>query len=381
MRKIILIIGITISSILIFVLGYCGYILISYDRIGSIDLEVEKHAKLNIVNTNETYSISTYNIGFGAYSQDFTFFLDTGYDIDGNETCGYYSKARSKEEVIFNINGSIETVKELDLDFVLLQEVDIKSTRSHKINQNEMFIKELKDYDNVLSLNFDTAYLPYPLYDMHGKSLAGISTFSKYSIQKALRKEYTISDSLSKLFDLDRCFSVTTINVDNGKTLFIINSHMSAYDKGGTIRQQQVKELNDFIGACYQNGDYVIVGGDFNHDLLTNNPDYNYNSVLKVFNNVLKDPDWVASYFDEFGKSPLVEGFKVVASDNVPTCRNNDIEWNPNHTYKCVVDGFIVSNNVEIVKHFNVETKNGNLGLDGFAYSDHQPAYMEFKLK
>ena len=107
----------------------------------------------------------------------------------------------------------------------------------------------------------------------------------------------------------------------------------------------------------------------------------NYNNVLRVFGNILKDPDWVAPYFDETGKSPLVDGFRVVASDNVPTCRNNDIEWNSNHTYKCVVDGFIISENIEIVKHFNVETKNGNLGLDGFAYSDHQPAYMEFKLK
>ena len=48
MRKIILIIGITISSIILFVLGYCGYVLISYDRIGDADLEIEQSAKLNI---------------------------------------------------------------------------------------------------------------------------------------------------------------------------------------------------------------------------------------------------------------------------------------------------------------------------------------------
>ena len=100
-----------------------------------------------------------------------------------------------------------------------------------------------------------------------------------------------------------------------------------------------------------------------------------------MFKNTLKDPDWVASYFDENGKSPLIEGYSVVASDNVPTCRNNDIEWDEEKTYKCVVDGFIVSNNIEIVTHYNVETKNGNKGIDGFAYSDHQPAYIEFKLK
>lgn len=385
MKKIIKKVVISILLVLVVLVlgvgGYCGYILLSYKRVGNIDLEVNKNASKTTLSLNEKYNISTYNIGFGAYSQDFTFFLDTGYDKDGNETCGYYSKAKSKDEVLFNVNGSIDVIKSKDLDFVLLQEVDIKSTRSFKINQNEMFKESLNEYDNVLAYNFDTAYLPYPLYDMHGKSLAGLSTFSKYTINSAKRIEYTISDGLSKLFDIDRCFSVSTISVENGKTLFVINSHMSAYDEGGLIRKEQIKELNDFISSCYQNGDYVIVGGDFNHDLLTNNSEFNYDATNRPFNNTLKDPDWVASYFDENQKPPLVEGFKVVASDNVPTCRNNDIEWNPELTYKCVVDGFIVSDNIEIIEHYNIETSKGNLNLDGFAYSDHQPAYLEFKLK
>lgn len=361
--------------------GYCGYIILSYKRIGNTDLDINKKATQSTLKINDVYNISTYNIGFGAYSQDFTFFLDTGYDKEGNETCGYYSKAKSKEEVMFNTTGSIDTIKSLDLDFVLLQEVDINSTRSYHINQNDMFIKELKDYDNVLAYNFDSAYLPYPLYDMHGKSLAALSTFSRYTITEAKRVEYTISDSLSKLFDIDRCFAVNTVEVENGKKLFVINSHMSAYDEGGIIRQQQIKELNSFIESCYKDGDYVIIGGDFNHDLLSYNPEFNYDNQNRPFNNTLRDPDWVNSYFDKEGNSPLVEGFKVVASDNEATCRNNDIEWDENKTYKCVVDGFIVSDNIEVIDHYNVETKNGNLGLDGFAYSDHQPAYLEFKLK
>ena len=360
--------------------GYCGYILLSYKRIGDLDLEVSRNSVNTSLTTNQTYNISTYNIGFGAYSQDFTFFLDTGYDEEGNETCGYYSKAKSKDEVLFNVNGAIDTVKSLDLDFILLQEVDIKSTRSYKINQNEMFVNNFSDYDNVFAYNFDSAFLPYPLYDMHGKSLAGLSTFSRYQINSAKRVEYTISDSLSKLFDLDRCFSVSTVSVNNEKTLFIINSHMSAYDKGGVIRKTQLQELNDFILKCQENGDYVIVGGDFNHDLLTYNSDYLYTKNNRPFNVTLKDPDWVAPFFDENNKSPLVEGFKVVASDNVPTCRNNDVEWDKDYTYKCVVDGFVVSNNIEVVTHYNIETKQGKLGLDGFAFSDHEPAYLEFKL-
>ena len=378
-KKILICLLCTLLVVIIIAGGYVGYILISYHRIGDVQLEVTKNSNLENVNINEEYSITTYNIGFGAYSQDYTFFLDTGYDIDGNETVGKSGKANSKDEVLFNTTGSINTMKSLNSDFILLQEVDIKSTRSYKVNQNQMFLDSFNTYDNAFACNFDSAFLPYPLHDMHGKSLAGLSTFSKYKIQNAFRKEYTISDSLSKFFDLDRCFSIQTIKISNGKNLYIVNSHMSAYDKGGVIREKQIKELNDFLNS--KKDEYVIVGGDFNHDLLTNNPEFEYTSINRPFNNVLKDPDWVASYFTDDKKSPLSNGYKVVASDNVPTCRNNDIKWDPTLTYKCVVDGFIVSNNIEIINHYNVLTKNGNLNIDGFAYSDHQPAYMSFKLK
>lgn len=379
-KKILLYFLIIIGVIVLGAGGYCGYIILSYDRIGDMDLEITSNSTNEVIRTNTSYNITTYNIGFGAYSQDFTFFLDTGYDIEGNATCGYDSKAKSKEEVLFNVNGSINTIESLNCDFILLQEVDLKSTRSHKVNQNEMFKDKFTSFDNVLSINFDSAYMPYPLYDMHGKSLSAISTFSKYKIQTAKRVEYTISDSFSKFFDLDRCFSVSTIKVENYKTLHLINSHMSAYDKGGIIRKKQIEELNAFLAQCSEKGDYVIVGGDFNHDLLTYNPDYSYTNENKAFNVKLKDPDWVAPYFDANNKAPLIDGYKVIASDNVPTCRNNDIKWNPDLSYICVVDGFIVSNNIEVIDNYNVSTNNGNLNIDGFAFSDHHPAFMEFKL-
>lgn len=372
--------GIIVLSIITLIGGYVGFLLISYNRIGDMEIEVTRKSSIEMVDFSESYRVATYNIGFGAYSQDFTFFLDTGYDVDGNETCGYHSTARSEEEVLFNINGSISTLKNLDLDFILLQEVDIDSTRAHHVDQNAMFEKEFSDYDNSFAINFDSEFLPYPLYDMHGKSLSGLSTFSNIQIQESHRKEYTIKDDISKFFDLDRCFSVSRLAVNNEKSLYFINSHMSAYDEGGIMKKEQVKELNAVLKTLKDNGDYVIVGGDFNHDLITNNPDFNYSSENKPFNNVLKDPDWVTNYFDEEGNSPVVDGYKVVVADNVPTCRNNDVAWGSEYIYTVVVDGFIVSSNIEVLDICNVETKQGNLKVDGFAFSDHQPSVLEFKL-
>ena len=360
--------------------GYVGYVLLSYNRIGDKELQIDHKSTLETVKVGETYKAMTYNIGFGAYSQDYTFFLDTGYDENGNATCGHYSTAKSKNHVNFNTNGAISAVLNENPDFVMFQEVDTDSTRSYHVNQDKRIVESFVEFDHTHAVNFHTAFLPYPLYDMHGYVNAGLTTLSRYKMQYAERKQYTVDNGFSKYIDLDRCFSYSIINVDNGKKLYAVNSHMSAYDEGGLIRNKQVEELNLFLKERKENGDYVVIGGDWNHDLLTYNPDFSYDVENRPFAQKTKTPDWVAYFFDKEGKTPLTEGYNVVASDNTPTCRNNDIEWEPGKTFTCCIDGFIVSDNVEVVNHKNVQTKNGDKGYDGFAFSDHDPAYLEFKL-
>jgi hypothetical protein len=85
--------------------------------------------------------------------------------------------------------------------------------------------------------------------------------------------------------------------------------------------------------------------------------------------------------FDEDGNSPLIDGYTVVSSDNHPSCRNNYIEWEEGKTFVCTVDGFVVSDNIEVTEHHTITTKNGNKGVDGFAFSDHEPTEMTFRLK
>ena len=381
LKRVLIIAGCTIGGLVLCAGGYVLYVVLSYNRIGNVDLNVDRKSNVEKAEVGKTYKAISYNIGFGAYSQDYTFFMDTGYDEAGNPTCGKHSTAKSKDEVLFNTSGAIKTIQDNNPDFVMFQEVDTKSTRSYKVNQDEKIQEAFTTYDHVHCVNFHTAFLPYPITDMHGSVNAGLTTISNIQIQKAQRKEYTVSTGFSKFFDLDRCFSVQEIAVNNGKTLYIVNSHMSAYDEGGTIRQKQIEEMNAFLKAAHDAGHYVVVGGDWNHDLLTNNPDFpQYTKDNKPFGEKKKTPDWVSQYFNDEHKSPLAEGYSVVASDNIPTCRNNDIEWEPGKTFTCVVDGFIVSDNVSVISHANIQTKQGNKGYDGFAFSDHDPAMLEFQL-
>jgi len=359
--------------------AFVGYVLLSYNRIGDTALEVDANstAKMQV---GTAYKAMSYNIGFGAYSQDYTFFMDTGYDENGEPTCGHWSTARSREEVEFNTAGAIQTAKDSGADFICFQEVDTKSTRSYKINQDTLISEAFPAMNHIHCPNFHTAFLPYPLYDMHGSVHAGLTTLSKFEVEEAGRKEYTVATDFSKFFDLDRCFSYMKIPTSNNKYFYMVNSHMSAYDEGGTIRSAQVAEMNAFLQERKTAGDYVIVAGDFNHDLLTNNPAFAYDSTHRPFGETKKSPDWVSFYFDENKQSPLIDGYHVVASDNYPTCRNNDIEWIPGKTFTCVVDGFIVSDNITVISHQNIQTKNGKKGLDGFAFADHDPALIEFGL-
>ena len=132
-----------LSIVIIVVLvvgGYFAYVFLSYSRIeDNLELTPGGTAAGTTVAKDTTYTIVTQNLGFGAYSQDFTFFMDGGKESWG----------RSKEEVTENINAGATTVKSYLPDFVLFQEVDFDSTRSYHIDESkELLLGEKIDTTN-----------------------------------------------------------------------------------------------------------------------------------------------------------------------------------------------------------------------------------------
>ncbi len=353
-----------IGSLLIIVLGYVLYLSSHYYRIAdNTQLEIINNSKFD-ASIGNTYQISTYNIGFGAYSQDFSFFMDSGEMKDGTKVYGTGSTAKNAETVKTNTRGVVDICKELNSDFYLFQEVDTMGTRSHNVNQLKM-LSEIGNYAYNYAINFHSAYLMYPFNDPHGANTAGVATFSKLKFDSSVRRSYPIDESFpNKFFDLDRCFSVNYINLDNSnKQLVIINSHMSAYDEGGKIRAKQLELLNKVLVEENLKGNYIICGGDFNHDIA--------NSV-NYFKSEQKRPEWVF----ELNDSDLPSGFKFVASTDAATCRSTDMPYKNGVNYTVTLDGFIVSSNILVNSISNLV--NGN-NID-FMFSDHNPATMNFTL-
>lgn len=363
MKNIIKIILIFIALLVFIVVTYVLYVSLTYYRIkDNVKLDISNNQN-NTIDFNKEYKMLTYNIGFGAYDHDFSFFLDEAYTKDNKFISGKYAKAISKNNVRNNTDKIINILKENPSDIYLIQEIDKKANRSYFINQVEEISNSLKKYSSVYISNFHSAYLAYPLHDMIGKSESGLLTLSKYNFYSNIRRSYPVTNEFfKKFFDLDRAFSVHRSKLKNNKDLVIVNSHMSAYDKGGNIRKRQLEMLKNFMIEEKSKGNYVIIGGDFNHDYA--NSKYLYMGDKKV-------PEWVFDLSDK----DLVDGYRFVIPKNKDlygTCRGAESPYDKNKTYQVVIDGFIVSSNIEAES----EIINNN-----YIASDHQPVVLKFKLK
>lgn len=368
MRKALKIVSFILLGIVVVVGVYVLYMQIQYYRIeDNQDLTSSiNNNQDNLLLLDTEYSVTTYNIGFGAYNREFSFFMDSGVMQDGTKISGSGSRAKSKDVVLDNTNGAIEIISSLNPDFMLFQEVDINSTRSHKVNQLEMLQNNFVDYGNVYASNFHSAFLFYPIFNPHGSTSSGIATFSKYKMNSSLRRKLPIDEGfLNKFFDLDRAFTVSRFSVGD-KELVIINVHLSAYDEGGLYRRKQLELLNEVLAYEASLGNYVIAGGDFNHDIANS---------LNSFETLQEVPNWVYVLEEE----DLAPNFRFATSNLNPTCRSSDMEYIEGTNYTVVIDGFIVSDNVDIVSVDNIV----KLGMQdvNFLYSDHNPVNFKFVLK
>jgi len=354
MKKVLKILLIVLLCLILVVGGYVAYVFIAYHRAGSGDLEVGGSGDAKFAPGSE-YKIVSYNIGFGAYESDFGFFMDGGDR----------ARAWSKDRLDANLKKIASLLSGEKADLYFIQEVDFGSTRSYHFDERDYLTSELKGYSYSFAENWDSPFLFYPITQPHGSAKSGIMTFSAANIEKAERVELPVETGVMKLIDLDRCYSKNFVPVDGGKDLVLYDFHLSAYTSDGKIAEEQLKLLIEDIKGEYAKGNYCIAGGDFNKDILGNSSVYFGKSEIE-YTWAQPLPDGI---FDGTALSlvaPLDEAHPV------PTCRNADSEYHEGQ-YVLTIDGFIVSENIEVVSSAVIDTQ--------FAYSDHNPVTMSFILK
>ena len=339
--------------------GYVAYVFLAYYRLeDNLPLTVEAmgggaDSELTV---DETCRVVSYNVGFGAYSDDYSFFMDGGKE----------SRARSADAVRENLAGAVDEVLRLSPDFLLMEELDVDGTRSWHVDELALVKEALGGYyqSGTFAQNYDSPYLFYPFLEPHGANKAGIAVFTRFPIASAVRRSLPIEEGFMKLVDLDRCYSVQRIPVPGtGRELVLYALHLSAYTSDGAIANEQLKMLFADMLAEYEVGNWTVAGGDFNKDLIgdggasfgVSGPDYTWAQPIPA--------------------EIIPEGLSVIApfdpEDPVPSCRNADRPYGPDD-FCVTVDGFIISANVEAAEAGVADT--------GFRWSDHNPVYLDFVL-
>lgn len=352
LKRILKAVGIVLLALVVVVGGYLAYVFIDYHRLPDEDVALEPVGET--AKAGETYTIATWNLGFGAYSDDYGFFMDGGTE----------SRAFSEDAVHANIGHAVERLRDMSPDFMILQELDTDATRSYHVDEAALVTEALPGYTAYFAQNYDSPYLFYPITKPHGASKAGILTLTSKAAERGARVGLPIETGFTKFLDLDRCYSKVWMPVEGGKHFVLYNLHLSAYTSDGSIAQEQLELLCADMLSEYQAGNYVVGGGDFNKDLLGDS--------AAIFGEDGGEYTWN----QPIPEGTIPEGLTLVNSldeDNpLPSNRIADGPYVPGETFVSTLDGFIVSDNVRVLSCGVID--------DGFKCSDHNPVKMEFDL-
>lgn len=299
--------------------------------------------------SDSVFSMVTWNIGYAGLDSSMDFFYDGGEKV-----------RPGKEEVKRNLENIMQTLEKFQgYDFILLQEVDKKSKRSYRTNMAELITKSFSKSHSSFGKNYDVAFVPVPPTEPMGKVVSGLQTLSGHPPAEVVRHSFPGNYAWpTSLFMLDRCFMVNRYPLTNGKELVVINTHNSAYDDG-SLRQQQMEYLKGFLLAEYAEGNYVVAGGDWNQCPAGFLPEFPKDIFdkddLTYIEEGYPDADWTWAY-DAF----------------IPTNRRVMIPYTRGETPTTVIDFFLLSPNLELVTVTGIDLE--------FAWSDHHPVIMSFKL-
>ncbi len=263
-----------------------------------------------------------------------------------------------------NIGHAADVLEGLASDLMLLQEVDIGSTRRYQVDEAALLTGRFADYQSCFAQNYESPYLFYPITRPHGASRSGLLTLSVSGINRFARVGLPVEKGFTKILDLDRCYSKAWLPVEDGGTLVLYSLHLSAYTSDGTIAQEQLELLCADMLKEAEAGNYVIAGGDFNKDLLGDS--------AAAFGEEHRDYNWN----QPIPEGTIPEGLTLVyaldEANPVPSNRLADGPYVKGKTFVNTLDGFIVSDNVSVLSSEVIDT--------GFKCSDHNPVKLIFEL-
>ena len=206
-------------------------------------------------------------------------------------------------------------------------------------------------------------FVPFPFGDFVGTVSSGIQTLTVLPVQSAQRIALPDSRAWPKrLWQMKSCVLAIRVPIENsGRELVLMNLHIGEYAE--SMEKEQFESLTELMRKEYEQGNYVIAGGDFNQAF----PDDDFSMY----------PLRHTEYFEptNMNGSLWEEGWTFASDRTNPSVRLLNEPYNKARWWAqyYVLDGFILSPNVTVeqVKTINAEFRN----------SDHNPVKLTVRLK
>lgn len=320
-------------------------------------------------------SLMTWNIGYAGLGYDSDFVVDGGKRY----------LPPSKRAVKRNLAGIQAVLGSQDQDVVLVQELARPSLLTWWTHILAGVDEALPAYRRTFYADIYSKFYPPFL-----RTINGMATFNRIqsegeevvtlpleakSILPGVTRQYamlvtripftgrcesSVSGPLSRKPSLDRKKGGVKNSAEISKIWSVVNIHLSAFDEGGVLRQAQLDAILAFARREYEAGHYVIIGGD-------------WNLILRQSDFASTTKEEFLFWVHPFPRDVIPNGWALVADETIPSVRTNERPFVDGENYRAVIDGFLVSPNVDVLSV-------GGLDL-GFQASDHNPVLMTAQAK
>lgn len=353
-KKVSKIILIILGIVLLLAAGFVLWLSVNeYKPADVIDVKIENNSQIGGFSPflDQELTVTSWNIGYAGLGEDSDFFMDGGENVSSADQDAVTTS-------LLSIYKKLYCSEDYAGGIYMLQEVDQNSSRTYGIDERDC----LSIYNSSYALNYSCPFVPFPMPPI-GRVNSGLLTTTLYDVASSERVALPCPFSWPvSTANLKRCLLVSYLPIEaSDKKLVIVNLHLEAYDDGeGKIAQ--TKLLREFIQAEYEKGNYVIAGGDFNQV---------FPEALEQYPNTHPELWEPGTITDDI----MPEGWSLAYDLSTPSCRLLNQPYDPidtENTQYYVIDGFIISPNVELI---SVETVD-----EGFEFSDHNPVRLKVKL-
>lgn len=293
-----------------------------------------------------TISVLNWNLGYAGLGKDSDFIADGGEHFF----------PPSKDAVLNNLEGIRNVITTNKADMHIFQEISEPDMLTLGVNVLAGVRDSLPNDNWYFTNDISTRFIPRKNAMHHGMaSFSSLKTDPVQTIRLPLEPT-RLNGVLKRQYHMQ----VREFKDANGAEWAVFNIHLSAFDENGNVRVQQFERLLEIVDEFYQDGKHVVIGGDWNMQLIPT--DFAHTTTQKYL-------FWLKTLPHE----SIKPGWKMRVDENTPTVRTNERPFVKGENYTTIIDGFLISPNVDIVSMTTIDTN--------FEFTDHQPVLGEFRAK